>query len=233
MSNEGFQPVSTPTTPGFYPPAGSQWASTDDQSSTADVAKDQAASVAGNAKDAAKDVADTAKEQVAHVSTEAKKQVKDLVGQARTELTEQAQVQQQRVAGGLHSVGDQLKAMAQGSDDQGPLTDLAHQAADKAHSIAEFFDNRDPGSVLDEVRSFARKQPGVFLALSLGAGVLAGRLARGLSAEPESSAAATTTGPGNGVPGLGAGVPTPALYSGTPAPALYSGGTASDFGVSR
>jgi hypothetical protein len=39
--------------------------------------------------------------------------------------------------------------------------------------------------VLDEVRSFARQRPGAFLAIALGAGILAGRLARGLAADPD------------------------------------------------
>ena len=42
--------------------------------------------------------------------------------------------------------------------------------------------DRDPGALLDEVRSFARRKPGTYLAIALGAGVLAGRLTRGLTA---------------------------------------------------
>ena len=165
------------------------------------MAKDQAASVAGGATDAAKDVAGVAKEQVAQVATEARQQVKHLVGQARTELTEQAQLQQERAASGLQSIASQLRSMAYGSNEPGMATDLAHEAADKAQQLAGWLENRDPGSVLDEVRAFARQRPGVFLAMSLGAGIVAGRLARGLAADPEDtstpspSAAALTREP--------------------------------------
>ena len=157
------------------------------------MAKDQAASVAGGAVDAAKNVAGVAKEQVAQVATEARQQVRNLVGQARSELTDQAQVQQDRAAKGLHSLADQLRSMAEGSSQPGVATDLAHEAADKARQFAGFLENRDPGSVLDEVRSFARQRPGVFLALSLGAGIVAGRLARGLAADPEDTGAPSTS----------------------------------------
>ena len=134
-------------------------------------------------------------------------------------------MQQQRVASGLKSVGDQLRAMAEGSSEQGPATDIAHQAADKVHQLAEFFQNRDPGSVLDEVRSFARKQPGTFLAISLGAGILAGRLARGLSADTDdsTSAASSTSGPAvtagySSRPALGSAQPSSTgLFSTAPA----------------
>ncbi len=201
-------------------------------SSTAETAKEQVASVAGGAADAAKDVAGVAKEQVTQVAAEAKKQVRDLVGQAQSELADQAQVQQERVAGGLHAVGDQLKAMAEGSDQQGTATDLAHQAAAKAHEVATWLENRDPGSVLNEVRSFARQRPGAFLALALGAGVVTGRLVRGLSADP------ATTASGNGGPTARIGErPAATLTAGTsaagygPRPELGGGVTQPGFTV--
>lgn len=172
----------TTSVPSWTPPS-----ATDDKPSTTDAVKDEAASVAGGAAEAAKNVAGTAKEQVGNVVSEAKYQVQNLMGQARSELTDQAQVQQQRVAGGLHAVGDQLKAMATGSDQPGVATDFAYQAADKAHQVAEWLENRDPGSVLDEVRSFARQRPGAFLALALGAGLVTGRLVRGLTADTDTA----------------------------------------------
>ena len=97
---------------------------------------------------------------------------------------------------GLHSLADQLRSMAVGSTEPGVATDLAHEAADKARQLAGWLENRDPGSVLDEVRSFARQRPGVFLAMSLGAGIVAGRLARGLAADPEDDSSRTTSAGG-------------------------------------
>ena len=158
---------------------------TQESPSTTDVAKEQAAGVAGGASDAAQHVAGVAREQAGQVTAEAGRQVKQLVGQAQSELSDQAQVQQQKLAGGLHAVGDQLKSMANNSQEPGLATDLAHQAADRAHQVAGWLDGRDPGAVLDEVRSYARKRPGMFLAVALGAGLLAGRLARGLAADPD------------------------------------------------
>ena len=183
----GYVPL-TPQPPVGYdvtPPA------QDEKPSTADVAKDQASNVAGGAADAAGHVADVAKDQVGQVTAEAGRQVKQLLGQAQSELSTQAQAQQEKLAGGLHSVGDQLKAMANNSDEPGLATDLAHQAADKAHQFAGWLDQRDPGSVLNEVRSYARQRPGTFLAIALGAGLVAGRLARGLAADPDDMSKST------------------------------------------
>lgn len=196
-------------------------AASPDETSTTDVAKDQAASVAGGAADAAQHVAGVAKEQVGQVTAEAGRQVKHLLGQARSELSDQAEAQQQRTAAGLHSVGDQLKSMAQGSEQPGMATDLAHQAADKAHQLAGWLENRDPGSVLDEVRRFAKQRPGVFLAAALGAGLLAGRLARGLAADPDDSAdQAKSASP--------SGYPAPSSVTGTRPAAVGYRGTAAE-----
>ena len=176
--------------PGYAPPVPEVWGPSgqhtqQDEPSTTDVAKDQAANVAGSAGQAAQQVAGVAKDQVKQVASETGKQAKQLFGQAQSELTDQAATQQQRAAAGLHSVGDQLSAMAGASEQSGMAVDLAQQAGDKAHQIAGWLEKRDPGSVLTELRSFARQRPGVFFAIALGAGVVAGRLARGLAADPD------------------------------------------------
>jgi uncharacterized protein YjbJ (UPF0337 family) len=150
--------------------------------STTEVAKAQAGEVADTAKQAGAQVAGTVKEQAGQVTAEAKNQAKHLLSQAQSELSEQAASTQQRVSGGLHALADELSGMARNSEQDGVATDLARQAADKARLAAGWLADRDPGSLLDEVRSFARKKPGTYLALALGAGVLAGRLTRGLTA---------------------------------------------------
>ena len=216
-------------------PAGYESAPSFDEEapSTADVAKDQAANVAGSATDAGKHVAGVAKDQAGQVTAEAGRQVKQLVGQAQSELSTQAQAQQEKLAGGLHAVGDQLKSMANNADQPGVATDLAHQAADKAHEFAGWLDARDPGSVLNEVRAYARRRPGTFLAIALGAGLVAGRLARGLAADPDEMSSGTAASPtqrptlptdGRVDPALPA-APFPVAASGTyGSPATLTGG---------
>jgi hypothetical protein len=167
-------------------------ASEPDDTSTTDVAKDQAAQVADTAKQAGTQVAGTVKEQAGQVTAEAGQQAKQLLAQAQTEVTEQAAATQQRVAEGLHALADELTGMARNSDQDGPATDLARQAADKAHQAAGWLADRDPGSLLDEVRSFARRKPGTYLAIALGAGVLAGRLTRGLTAPTDDNPGSST-----------------------------------------
>jgi ElaB/YqjD/DUF883 family membrane-anchored ribosome-binding protein len=167
-------------------------------------AKDQAAEVAGTARDAGKHVAGVAGEQAGQVASEATQQVKQLVQQTRGELTEQAATQQQRVASGLRSLSQELSAMAQGSERSGMATDLVHQASDRTNAVASWLEQREPGHVLDEVTRFARQRPGTFLALAAGAGLLVGRLGRGLKA-------ATDNGDGGTAPQRPANAPNAGL----------------------
>ena len=177
---DDIAPLAQPTSPAPSPTAA--------DSSTTDVAKQQTAEVADTAKQAGAQVAGTVKEQAGQVTEEAKNQAKQLLSQAQSELSEQAANTQQRVSQGLHALADELSGMAKNSEQDGVATDLARQAADRARSAAGWLADRDPGSLLNEVRAFARKKPGTYLAIALGAGVLAGRLTRGLTAssdEPE------------------------------------------------
>jgi ElaB/YqjD/DUF883 family membrane-anchored ribosome-binding protein len=155
---------------------------TSGETSTADVAKQQAGDVASGATDAGKHVASVAGDQAAQVAGEAKNQAKDLLHQTKGELTTQAAEQQKRVAGGLRALSDEFGSMADKSENQSIATDLTRQAAQRAHTVASWLEDREPGQVLDEVTRFARRKPGMFLAIAAGAGLVAGRIGRGLTA---------------------------------------------------
>jgi hypothetical protein len=188
--SDGFQTTTTSAS-GFSPPTltprGLAAEGETTEGSATEVAKDQASEVAASAKQAGGQIKDVVTEQAGAITAEAGRQAKQLLGQARSELTEQAAQQQQRVAGGLHSLADELDGMVEGSAQDGMATDLARMGADKARDVAQWLDGRDPGSLLEEVRSYARRRPGTYLAIALGAGLLAGRLTRGLTASSADS----------------------------------------------
>ncbi len=212
----GTDPLSAP-----YPGAAQEPTGDRGEPSTADVAKDQAGAVAGSASDAGKHVAGVAGEQAGQVASEASQQVRDLVHQTRGELTEQAATQQKRVAGALRSLGEELHSMAQNSEQQGPATDLVKQAAERTGKVASWLEDREPGNVVDEVTRFARQRPGAFLAIAAGAGLLVGRLGRGLKAanddDGNSGGNSSARGPGS-APNLGAGENSRQGYATTPPP---------------
>ena len=190
---------------------------------TAGAAKEQAGAVAGDAKQAASDVLETGKEEAAHVAQEAKVQVKDLLDQSRTQLTEQAHAQKENAAKGVRAFSDDLTSLANGEGGEGnAAAKLVSQAAERAQGVASWLESRDPGELLDDVRSFARRRPGAFILIAAATGLVAGRLVRALTAEAKDEKAATTDTAG---PEFAA--PAAADYS-APAAADYTvGGTTS------
>lgn len=184
----GVSGYQDPSTPSYFPAdtsagAGGTLAGTDGGFGKADQAKSAAQDVAGDAKAKASDVAGTAKEQASNVASEATDHAKQLYGQATETLKGQAADQQQRAAGGLRSIGEQLGRMADNDDEQGVASKVVRDLSGRATSAAGFLEDRDPGSLLDEVKSFAAKRPGTFIALAAGAGILAGRLTKALATE--------------------------------------------------
>jgi len=183
-------------------------------SGRADAAKEGAASVAGDAKDAAADTAGTAREQAGKVASEATGQAKQLFGQATSELRDQAGEQQQRVAQGLRGIGGELGSMADKSEDGGLASELVRNLSGRADSVAGWLEGRDPGSLLGDVKQFAARRPGTFIAIAAGAGLLAGRVVKSLTAEAKAEhgtqhGAEHGTEHGTaGAPGTG-GAPTP------------------------
>jgi hypothetical protein len=119
--------------------------------------------------------------------------------------------------------------MAAASEQPGVATDLVRQAAERSSAVASWLDGRDPGSLLTEVKSFARQRPGTFLLLAAGAGVLAGRLSRSLSAgAPEATGpAATGTSTAGRIPDTGVAVPPPPVQM--PAPQTTTAGLADTY----
>lgn len=149
----------------------------------ADAAKGAAQDVAGDAKEKAADVAGTAKEQVSNLASEATDHARELFGQASSTLKDQAGQQQQKAASGLRGISEQLGRMAENDEEQGIASRVVHDLSNRAGSVAGYLEGRDPGSLVDEVKSFAARRPGTFIAIAAGAGILAGRLAKALATE--------------------------------------------------
>ena len=158
--------------------------------------------------DATKGVAATAGHEAERVTREAKDQVRQLWGQTRTELTDQASVQQGRAAAGLRELGDQLGSMASAGDQDGIARGLVEDVARRAGDAAAWLEQREPGTLLEEARGFARRRPGTFLALAAGVGLVAGRLSRSLADEARDSDAPPTTRPTGTGAGTGTGTGT-------------------------
>ncbi|WBB66894.1 hypothetical protein [Micromonospora sp. WMMD812] len=148
--------------------------------------RDQARQVGSEAAHAGGAVAETAKEQGKEVGREAARQARNLYGEARTQLAAQTGEQQRRAAGGLRSLADEMRTMAEQGGQAGPVSELARQAADRVHGVAGWLEAREPGDLITEVRDYARRNPGTFLVGAAVLGVLAGRLTRNLASGDDS-----------------------------------------------
>ena len=147
-------------------------------SSAKDTAKGEAGAVKDTAVDAGRNVAGTAREQAANVTAEAKGQAKNLLGTVTEEVRNQGRTQQSRLAEAVHSVSKELGSMGAKADESGPVSDLAQQASRKSGEIAHWLETKEPADLLEDVRSFARRRPAMFLGICALAGVVAGRLGR-------------------------------------------------------
>lgn len=210
MSDQTTDPTQ-PYTGYATPPTGPGSAGGDEASM-----KDKAAQSADVGKQAAGEVAQTAADHAKEVAQQAQSQARNLAGEARDQLRTHAGDQHRNAVSNLRSLGDELRSMADNSQDDGVATEFVGQAADRAHGVADWLDGRQPEDLLDELRRFARRRPGAFLAGALVAGVLAGRLTRGaVAAHSDDSADVDRPSPGPGstdatsptpVGGYGAGI---------------------------
>ena len=178
-----------PQSPPFSDPvAAPAWPGRDSDTNGADSPsmKDKATDTAQAGKQAAGEVAQTAGDRAKDVAQETKAQARNLVGQAQDQLREQASTQQSNLVSSLRSLGDELNSMADRGENGGQATDLVSEAGTRAHSVASWLDDREPGQLVEELRSFARRKPGVFIFGALAAGLVAGRLTRGVVAVHQS-----------------------------------------------
>jgi hypothetical protein len=167
----------------------------DEQTSTTDAAKEQATQVGQTAKEAGQKVAGTAAEQGKTVLDEGRTQARHLTREVGNQVSEQTSAQKDKAANGLRTLSGELRGMADGQGaPSGIAGELVQQASAKAGELAEWLEQRDPGTLLEEVRGLARRKPGTFLLGALAAGVVAGRLTRG------AVDAGRDEGPGNGTP---------------------------------
>lgn len=159
--------------------------------------KEQAHEAASTAASEGKRVAEVAGEEAQKLVEESKQHAKALMEDARGQLEEQSRTQRDRLVETLGTLGSDLDRMA-GQADSGLAAELVRNAAQRVHTVSRRIEGREPAELLDDVRDFARRRPGVFLLGALAAGVVAGRVARG--AQKAQSSSSTTVSRGSELP---------------------------------
>lgn len=199
----------------YSPPYGDQAPPSAPQAS-----REEADTAGRSATGSAGEVTSVAGEQAGKVASETRQQARNLVDQGAEQLRVQAREGQQKAAGSLRDLADQLRQMCDRTEGSGVASDLVRQASDQARDAASWLESREPGDLLDEIRSFARRRPGAFLAAATLAGVVVGRLTRNVVSSPKTDHAHR----GQPADRVAAGPSDPRTASGTyPAPSGPAG----------
>lgn len=175
----------------------------------AGTAAEQGKQVAGTAAAGAQQVAGEAAREIKDVARTATEEVRGLVSQVGGELQTQAATQTDRLAEGLRTLSGQLQKAASGQPlEAGPVRDLASQAGTTFDQLSSRLSEGGVDGLVQDVSTFARRRPGLFLAGAATAGFFAGRILRGAQAaakEQESSGTANIGGmsrPGSVMPAM-------------------------------
>lgn len=142
--------------------------------------KQEASQLKNEAAGSGQRVKETAKDQAVAVKDEATHQAQDLLGKLKGDVKDQVRPQQDRLASTVRSVSDELNALSRGEKPESDyVTGLLGSASGRVESLASALENKDAKDMLADVRRFAARRPGTFLALAAGIGLLAGRTTRG------------------------------------------------------
>ena len=141
-----------------------------------------------------------AKQQTQQLAQQARQQASSLAArgteQAKSQLANQKHNASQRmvpIQSALRESAQQLRKQGQGS-----VGDYAEQAADQVERFSTYLRQTEVDEIMEEVRGFARRRPGLFLGSAAAVGFFATRFLKSSSEETSSAAydysAATTTG---------------------------------------
>jgi ElaB/YqjD/DUF883 family membrane-anchored ribosome-binding protein len=154
-----------------------------DQETQQPGAPERAGQVAEAAREELHSVAGDVRQEASAVATEAKAQARNVLDETRTALRSQARQGADRTAGALDDLSSQFRALASGDrEGAGQLGRYADQASDQLHVAAQRIGSRGFDGLVDDMQSFARRRPGVFLGIAAASGFVVGRLFRGAQA---------------------------------------------------
>ena len=122
---------------------------------------------------------------------EAAHQARSLVDEAKTSLNTRSVEQRDRAAEGLRSLSSQFHRMAGQSNgyqsDNGTAGKVVNELSRRSREVADYLQERDPDQLLEEVRGYARRHPGVFIGVAAGLGLVIGRATRAIAGAASST----------------------------------------------
>ncbi|MER6692213.1 hypothetical protein [Streptomyces minutiscleroticus] len=128
------------------------------------------------------DVAGTVREGAGQVLQETTDQGRDLYKRFVEQASEESGAQVRRLSSTVRHLVEDLQHMSESAKPESPAASLVQQMAERGHVLADRLDRQGPGELLEDVRDFARRRPGLFLAGAALAGFAVSRLGRGVTA---------------------------------------------------
>jgi len=158
-------------------------------SDTVNQAKQSASQGLDQAKQTASDTMGQAKQAATETLDQAKQAVSESLSGVKGQMQSTFDTQKNQAAGRLGSVATALRQTSQQLNDQNETTfaNYAQSAADQIENWSSMLQNQDLNGLVSEVQDFARRQPELFIAGSLAAGLLLGRFLKSSSSSATSA----------------------------------------------
>ncbi|GAA5212450.1 hypothetical protein [Microbacterium kyungheense] len=157
-------------------------------------------------------VAGVAVDEAVDTARDAKEAARGFFEETRTQLADQAAVQQRRAADALRGTGDELEELTSGATSGGAATDAVRMIGRQTRRAADWLEQREPADVVGEVRRYARRHTVAFVVTAFAVGIVAGRVTRALVSDAHDTGG-SRDGASRGR--SGGMVATPASASGT------------------
>ncbi len=163
-------------------------AAADEGRQVASEAASEGMEVVEAARQDARGLAGTAREQVSELSQEVVEQGRGLLEETRTQLETQANTQVEQLAQTLRRLGAETQALAEGRPSEaGGLPGYLENVSGRLEGWADDLEVRGVDGLVDDLKTFARRRPGVFLLGATAVGFGVGRLVRAKSDSEDDS----------------------------------------------
>ena len=149
---------------------------------TATKVEERVGQAATTSREEAANVTETVQSEVKDVAQKAKSEAESALHQMVDDVRAQAEGQASKIAETMHHASGELRSMADAGEPKSVASTLVREGADAAERLAGKLEDGGIEGALAEVRSFARRSPGVFRLGAAAAGFAAGRLIRNFSA---------------------------------------------------
>jgi hypothetical protein len=167
----------------------------DGTAATGEDMKERAVEAAAEVQAGASHVAGVAVDEAVDTARDAKEAARGFFAETRTQLSDQAAVQQRRAADALRGTGEELQGLADGATSGGAATDAVRMIGQQTRRAADWLEQREPADVVGEVRRYARKHTVAFVLTALAVGVVAGRITRALVSDAQQTGGARDAAP--------------------------------------